>query len=362
MLALKPEEDTKRSEDIKQALTKLEQAFKMAKRGEQQETAKRQRESQKELGQFWKPLNDEKLSKALGEAKEKLQQFGQSESMSPEAKAFRDQLREMLRSGDAKELQKSLAEMLEKAESLQKPGATSEEQRQGAKELKESLQELADAVASEAPSDQLKETLQRAIEQMQMAQNQGLQKDAVEGAQDSMEQLQQQMENLAQQLEQLLQLEEALDAAQLAQQLNEMGKMPGEGGEGEGKGMSSYADLYKKLLAEGGGQGQGPGPGRGGRGTGDGGDAPFDESLETGFKTEKSKSHLAAGKTLLEWQTNAVSETGEAKKAYQDSIGQIKQGLSEAIRQEKVPAGYHGQIQSYFDTLEVEPPNTEGLD
>jgi hypothetical protein len=66
---------------------------------------------------------------------------------------------------------------------------------------------------------------------------------------------------------------------------------------------------------------------------------------------------------LLQWQTKEASEAGQATEAYQESIQQLKQGLSEAIRQEKVPAGYHDQIQRYFDTLKEEPaPGADGLD
>ena len=127
--------------------------------------------------------------------------------------------------------------------------------------------------------------------------------------------------------------------------------------------MKGYADLYKKLLAEAGGGGSGNGPGMKGPGTGEGGVAPEDDSLDTGFKKEQAPSHLVAGKTLLQWQTKAASEAGTASKDYQDSVQELKQGLSEAIRQEKVPAGYHDQIQRYFDTLKEEPPSdVDGLD
>lgn len=361
-LAPSEEEASERDEAIQQSLTKLREAFRLAKPEERRETAQKLRESQKELGQFWKQLNDDKLREALDEAaSEQMQQFGKSgRSLTPEAKALRDQLREMLREGEAKELQKKLSEMLEKAEALQKPGATPEERRQGAKELQRSLQELADAVASEAPSEALKDTLQRAIEQMQMAQNEALGEKAMEGAQKSMEQLQRQMEGLAQQLQQLQRLEEALDAARLAQQLNEMGKMPGEA-DSSGT-MKDYAELYRELLAQMGAGREGEGEGMRGPGTGEGGVAPEDESLETAFKDEKSPSHLVAGKTLLEWKTEGVSEAGEARQAYQESITQLKQGLSEAIRQEQVPAGYHSQIRSYFDRLEEAPPMADDLD
>ena len=317
------------------------------------------RDQQKELGEFWKQLDDEKLTKALDKESDRWQKIGQTEAtMSPEAKAMRDELREMLRSGDAKKLQDRLAEMLEKIEKQQQGEGSAEEQAKDRAAMKESLQELASAISEVTPSDPLKESLQRAIEQMQMAQNPGLQDEAMQDAQQSMEQLQKQMTSLAEQLQQLQELESAMDAAQLGQQLNELGQMQGQ--KPGGKGMKSYAYLYKELLA--GSQG-GDGQGMEGRGSGEGGVAPEDDSLATGFKKEPSPSLLVAGKTLLQWQTKEASETGKATKAYQESLQQLKQGLSEAIRQEKVPAGYHDQIQSYFDTLKEEPAaDADGLD
>ncbi|NCF84185.1 MAG: hypothetical protein GWQ08_01445 [Verrucomicrobiaceae bacterium] len=355
---LKPEDTEQRGEEIAQALSKLEQTFQLARPEQQEATRKALRDQQKELGKFWQQLDDEKLTKALDKESDRWQKIGQTEaSMSPDAKAMRDELREMLRSGDAKKLQDRLAEMLEKVEKQQQQNQSGESSEEQAA-LKDSLQELASAISAVSPSDPLKASLQRAIEQMQMAQNPDLQDQAMEGAQQSMEQLQKQIESLAEQLKQLNDLESGMDAAQLAQQLNELGQMSGQ--EPGGKGIKSYADLYKQLLAE--SQGGG-GPGMRGQGTGEGGVAPEDVSLATGFKKEQSPSHLVAGKTLLQWQTKEASEAGQATDAYQESIQQLKQGLSEAIRQEKVPAGYHDQIQRYFDTLKEEPaPDADGLD
>lgn len=364
--ARKPEEQAEQAEALQQALEQLEQTFRVATPERREEIAEKLRDHQKELGEFWKALDKEKLSEALSEEAKELQAFGQQDpALTAEGKAMRDQLREMLKEGDGAELQKTLAEMLEKAEEMKQDKMDAEERREGARDLQTQLQELADAVAREGGSPELKETLKRAIEQMQMAQNGELGQQAMKDGQRSMEQMAQQLKDLADQLEQLQQLEEALDAAQLAQQLNEMGEMNGKGQEGgQGGDFKSYAELYEKLLAEaqGGGKGEGEGrEGMKGAGTGEGGEAPEDDQ-EVDFKTEKSPSHLVAGKTLLEWQTQGVSETGEAREAYRDSVSQLKQGLTEAIRQEKIPPGYHGQIQKYFDTLEVEPPRADDLD
>ena len=77
----------------------------------------------------------------------------------------------------------------------------------------------------------------------------------------------------------------------------------------------------------------------------------WDDAAKTGFKTEKSKSAVTAGKVLLSMQTKGLSDTGEAEQNYTGQLEQIRQGVSEAILQEQVPPGYHEEIKKYFDTL-----------
>ncbi len=358
--------DAEESESIEQALTKLENTFRLAKPEEKRDNARELSGSQKKLGHFWKQLNDKKLGEALDKASERLQEFGMTNPTSAEARELREKLREMLASGDAKAIQEKISELLQKAEDINGAGGGEEKNRETLRDVQQGMQALADAISQEMKSPQLSETLQRALEQLQLAQNAQLTDQALRDAQRSMEQLQQQMGDLAQQLDQLQQLEEALDATQLAKQLNELGKLgqgEGELGQGSGSSISDYKALYERILAEAQGSGeQGRGMGMGNRGQGEGGEAPEDETLETDFKKEKSSSSLVAGRMLMEWKTKGVSEAGEAVEAYEETVAALRQGVSEAIRQEKIPAGYHESIRGYFDTLAEEKPSTDDLD
>jgi len=109
----------------------------------------------------------------------------------------------------------------------------------------------------------------------------------------------------------------------------------GEKGEGEGQGQ------------------QGNGNGKAGQnpGIGNGGTVGEDDTAKSDFKKEKDKVQLGAGKLLMEWKEEGVGETGQKASDYQQAVRAVKQGVSEAIRNEQVPPGYHSTIQKYFDRL-----------
>ena len=98
--------------------------------------------------------------------------------------------------------------------------------------------------------------------------------------------------------------------------------------------------------------------GTGGEGQGKGGKPPEDPNAKSAFKSEKSKSALHAGKTLMQWKTQEVAEPGKAKIDYKGAMDKVKQGASEAILQEQIPPGYHEAIKKYFDI--VDPPAKDG--
>jgi hypothetical protein len=89
----------------------------------------------------------------------------------------------------------------------------------------------------------------------------------------------------------------------------------------------------------------------GGTGRGEGNVAPENPDQKNDFKTEKSRSALLAGKLLMTLKTKEVGDKGEVKKEYAESIEKVKQGVGEAILQERVPPGYHDSIKKYFDNL-----------
>jgi hypothetical protein len=55
-------------------------------------------------------------------------------------------------------------------------------------------------------------------------------------------------------------------------------------------------------------------------------------------------------------KTKGLSDTGEARKEYREIVGDIKQGVAEAIEQEQIPPGYRDAIQKYFDQFEKVDP------
>ena len=110
--------------------------------------------------------------------------------------------------------------------------------------------------------------------------------------------------------------------------------------------------MYDEWMRRNGGNGQGngeSGPNNGGQGSGKRPDA--DETVDSGFKADKSQSQLQAGKILLQWKTKEISDPGQAKEAYAKQLREVKQGVSEAITQEQVPPGYHEAIKNYFDSI-----------
>ena len=132
----------------------------------------------------------------------------------------------------------------------------------------------------------------------------------------------------------------------MAKRLADAKCLDGEAGK-DCNGMGDYAALYAALCQK---NAIGPGMGRNG-GLGAGGKAPEDDSLKTDFKPEKEQSKLAGGKTLLQWKTSEVGETGARAEDFREAVRDVKQRVSEAIAAEQVPPGYHNAIQKYFDSL-----------
>ena len=94
------------------------------------------------------------------------------------------------------------------------------------------------------------------------------------------------------------------------------------------------------------------GQGLGGRGIGRGGEAPENDSVESGFKSEQSKSAVVAGKMLLSMQQKGEAEKGDVVRDYKNLLQTVKQGAMEALNTEQIPPGYHDGIKGYFDALE----------
>ena len=207
------------------------------------------------------------------------------------------------------------------------------------------------------------EALQRALEQMDMSKLKDLAKDALDGANESMKLGEDELKRLGEMFKDAQNLEDALKNLAAAKQLNDKGQLDGDKAQQAGaKSQQDYEKLYKDLFAQmgekGEGEGEGQGSGKSGNGKagqnpgiGNGGTVGEDDTAKSDFKKEKDKVQLGAGKLLMEWKEEGVGETGQKASDYQQAVRAVKQGVSEAIRNEQVPPGYHSAIQKYFDRL-----------
>ncbi len=328
------------SREVKDALTRLEDAFKKAKPAEKENTLKELGEQQKDLGELWRKVNNNELRANLEQA---AQGIGQADPKKLE------EWRKELQKGDATALKKELAEMREQARKL--AGAPDSADRRAAQQqLAQRLNELAQAMKQMAGSPQVNEALQRALEQMDLSKMGALSKEATQAAMDSLKLSEEEIDQLAQALKDGKQLEDALKNLQMARQLAGEGKLDGEQNK-DVQGMDAYARLFSEKMET---MGDSAGMSREaqmGKGRGNGALRPEDESAKTGFKPEKSSGQLAGGKMLLEWKTSEVGESGARTEEYRAAVRSVQQGVAEAIQQEQVPPGYHDSIKRYFDSL-----------
>ncbi len=334
---------------VKQSLDDLAKTFKQAKPQNKQADLKKLAEHQKDLGELWKKISEDKLKDAFSQ-KSAQQSFGGS------ANKKQSEWKRRLQKGDAGGVRKELDELKKLAKKIAEM-KNSAEKKKLQELLSRRLKSLQEFMQSEMNSTQASTSLQRALEQLSMADTKGLSSEALKGLQESLNLTDMEMQQLAQAMRDLQALEQGLSAAQMAKMLGKMGKLPGEGCEGC-KTMADYESLYNQMMA-GAGKGKGPGEGMKGPGTGEGGKAAYDDEQKTDFKPEKSQSALTAGKLLLQWKSKGLSEAGRAREEYARTMSQVKQGMTEAILHEQVPPGYHDTIKKYFDKIEEAENATE---
>ena len=325
------------SSSVEQALEDLKTTFQTMKPDDQKGNFKRLTEKQQELGRMWQAAANRKLAQS-GSMKLPTQRFG---TTSPRQEEWKKELKK----GRTLALRKELDALQKLARQIAETNDPAE-RRKLEQELKQRIGELQNFAASGLKSQPLEAALSRALSQLQMGQTPNLSQEAIQGMQDSLDLAGLELSQLQKMMDELQTLDQALETLRLAQQCNGMSCLNGAGCAGF-QGMGDYASLYERLMQSAGG----PGGGMKGPGTGKGGLAPEDESLETDFKTEKSKSALRAGKILMTWDTQQLSEPGQARENYIENVEAVRQGVNEAILTDQIPPGYHESIQKYFDTL-----------
>ncbi len=349
------------SDQVELALNKLDKTLKEVKPEPKQENAKKLNEEAQDFSELWKKLSEQLPKNAAEQFENAAQGFGDTKQQ----QALKEAIAK-LKEGDAKPLQQALEKMREQMQELakQEPGPDQKKQMEA---LAREIAKMSEQLRQQLGEKGMNEALQRALEQMDMAQLKELAKDALDAANQSLGLSEKELERMAEMFKDMKDVQDALKNLQAAKQLNEKGGLDGKDAQGAGaQSQADYEKLYQKLLAErGGGEGQGgqggqPGQGRGksgnNPGVGQGGTMGEDPNAKTALKDEKSKSQIGAGKLLMQWKEEGVGEIGDRGGDYQAAVRAIKDGVAEAIRNEQIPPGYHSAIQKYFDRLPAEAP------
>ena len=333
-----------------EAIEDLKLTFNKMKADQKLDNLKMLSSEQKDIGKLWRQISSEKLKDLMKSSASSDQQFGanQDEKLQKWVKELQD--------GDAGGVQNELKELKEQ---LQQLAATKDPVKRAElmQELKERLQSLDKLAHEKLNNEQLTTALERAMQQMDLSENKDLQQEALQAAMQSLELSEQELEQVEQAVKDMKELEEALKTIQQAKKLNDQEKLDGSKSE-NCKTLEDYEALYAEMLAQS-GEGESDGESEkegefadGGPGFGKGGEAAEDDSVETGFKSEQSKSAVVAGKMLLSMQTKGEAEKGEVVRDYKQLMQSVKQGAMEAMNTEQIPPGYHESIKGYFDSLE----------
>jgi myosin heavy subunit len=239
-----------------------------------------------------------------------------------------------------------------------------------ASKLQKELQDLNSFAKNKANSKELANALSKAMKALQAArpgekgeagEKMELTKDAMEALKDALELSEQEMEQVAQAAKDMKKLEDAMETLAKAQELNQNKQLDGSRCEGC-ESMEDYAELYAQMMGEGAGDGEGEKDRNDGGdgGVGKGGATPEDDSDPEGYKTEKEKPQIQAGKILLSIKTKEYAEEldfdPDKMREYQKSISSLKASVQSAIDAEEIPPGYVESIKGYFDKIEEVDP------
>jgi hypothetical protein len=351
----KQAEEEAEASETDQAIQELKAAFKGMKPQQRNENQSTLMSEQRKLGQKWQQISAEKLKDILKQGSLTDQAFGKTDEdiLKKWAKELQEGNAESIQSEMQKAMQdlQDLREQLEQLSKAHTPEEKEAAEKQAAeleRSLKDRLDKLNEFAEKKVNSEQLSAALERAMQQLQECKSPEMMQEAMEGLKESMNLSELELEEIAQSADDMKTLEEALKTIQMAKKLNEKEKLDGEQCQ-NCKSLKDYEELYAQLLAQ---LGEGNGEGMGGPGIGEGGVAPEDDSVDSDFQSEHSKSQIQAGKVLLSMKTQGEGEDGDVVKDYRKLLNQVKQGVSEAIVLEQVPPGYHDGIKSYFDSLD----------
>jgi myosin heavy subunit len=315
-----------------------------------------------EIGDLWKSAaSNEQLRRMVNQPISK-QQLGGSRNQK-----MNEWLKE-LQEGKTESLQKELKNAQETMKAMME-AKDPEERAKLASKMQKELQDLQKFSKDKAGSKELANALSKAMKSLQACKNPGgekgdkmeLSQEAMQALKESLELSEKEMEQVANSAKELKRLEEALKTLTEAQKLNQKEQLDGSKCEGC-ETLEDYAELYAQLNEGQGGDGEGDkdlNEGDGG-GIGRGGETPEDDSDPEGYKKEKEKPQIQAGKILLSIKTKEYADEKDfdpdKMREYQQSISSLKSSVQSAIEAEEIPPGYADSIKGYFDKIEKVDP------
>jgi len=340
------QDDDEAASQIDESIEAMTDALRKMRPGQADMNLGQLNQQQRRLGSQWRRLGAEKLSQLLSNM-DSLQTFGGERSQKLGA------WQKELQNGSDASLRKEMSEL---GDELQAIAAEKDpvQRNEMMRKLKQRLRDVERFASEKAGSPELASAMRRAMRQLEAAQRDGATAEMMEDMQQTLDLAKMELEQIAESAQELEKLEQSLKVLQMAKQLNDADQLDGEACS-ECQSLADYADLFEELM----GDSAGGGGGLGGQGFGEGGEAPEDDSVASDFETKQSKSALQAGKVLLSMQSQGVSDAGDVEENYQELVGQVKQGVSEAILQEQIPPGYHEAIRGYFDTIGESPGGAE---
>lgn len=364
LLKRKSRQADEASDELENNVAQLKKDFRKMRPKKMESNTKVLTQHRSSLGEQWKQQSTDQLRKMLNRPLSR-QQMGGSRSQK-----MNKWLKE-LQEGNSDELQKELQKAQQTMQALME-ATDPEERKKLASQLKKDLQDLKKFASDRAESKELASALSKALKALEAGQpkqgeaateemsQEAMQ--AMQALQESLDLSQTELEQLARSAKDLKKLEDALKTIQQAQNLNQQGQMDGEKLEGC-ETLSDYAEMYAQMMGQQGGQGGGPkdlNEGSDG-GTGEGGETPEDDSDPEGYKDEKTKTRIKAGKVLLSIKTKEHAEETDfdpdSLREYQASVNSLKDGVQSAIENEEIPPGYVDGIKNYFDRIEDVDPN-----
>jgi len=348
-----------RQQKIESQTKELMAALRKMKPAESQPNSRVLEDQRKSLNELWKKVSSEDLREMLSQSANDMQGSERSQKMS-------EWLKE-LQQGKSDALQKELEKAQETMQSMLK-AETAEERQKLASDLKKQLQDLKKFSSKKAGSKELERALDQALKSLealsrkengdekssgeQQGEESELSEQAKEALQEALKLSRQELEEVARAAGDMKKLEEALKTLQQAEKLNQNGQMDGEECEGC-KSMAEYEAKFRSMMT---------GDGQNGEARRDSPGAMMaeDNNDPEGYKDEKSRSQIQAGKVLLSIKTREAATQKdfdpEDLRKYENSVQEIKSGVQAAIESEDIPPGYVEGIKQYFDKLEGSQP------